>query len=230
MRIALQIMTVSLLTLVGGVCTANGGGSMGGGGAPAMNTQEQTPEQRAILEYGAGVRLVKAADKAENAAAAATDPKKKDKAIRKARDAYAKARDHFVSATMLVPQLADAWNYVGYTRRKLGDAANALIAYDQALRLKPGYLDAIEYRGVAYLGLDRIGDAREAYLQLFPRDAALAAKLLAAMRQWVDGRRAAPEGTNPAALDEFAHWVEEREHIAATTAGLVPAGQGRDWH
>ncbi len=74
----------------------------------------------------------------------------------------------------------EAWNYLGYTHRKLGDYQAALTAYDRALNLKPGYPEAIEYRGHAYLGLNRLEDAKQAYLTLFAGNRQLAAQLLAA--------------------------------------------------
>ena len=40
------------------------------------------------------------------------------------------------------------------------DSAKPL--YDEALRLSPAYNEAIEYRGEAYLGLNRIEDAKAA--------------------------------------------------------------------
>lgn len=219
---------LTMLLLASGLATANGGGGMGGGGSFGGGSEALTPEQKAMRDYNAGVKLVDTADEAGVTAATATDPKKRAKAAGKAEDAYRKALAKFESATTLVPAFAEAWNYLGYTRRQLGDPAQALVAYDRALQLKPAYLDAIEYRGVAYLALDRLGDAREAYLQLFGRDAELAARLLDAMRQWVAARRATPTG-NDATVDEFARWIEERQRIAASTAGLVPSRAERAW-
>ena len=63
-----------------------------------------------------------------------------------------------------------AWNYVGYTNRKLGNYDDALAAYDRALSSSsPDYAEAIEYRGHAYLGLNRLSEAKEAYLALVRR-------------------------------------------------------------
>ena len=56
--------------------------------------------------------------------------------------------------------MAEAWNYIGYCRRQTGDYGGALGAYDEALRLKPGFPEAIEYRGHAYLGLGRVDDSK----------------------------------------------------------------------
>jgi tetratricopeptide (TPR) repeat protein len=39
--------------------------------------------------------------------------------------------------------------------------------YSKALELNPAYPEAIEYRGEAYLGLNKINEAKEAYMALF---------------------------------------------------------------
>ena len=54
---------------------------------------------------------------------------------------------------------------MGFAYRKTGDYAKALEMYDKALALQPGFPDAIEYRGEAYLALNRIDDAKQAYLE-----------------------------------------------------------------
>ena len=52
----------------------------------------------------------------------------------------------------------------------------------KALELKPGYPEALEYRGEAFLALNRISDAQQAYLDLFAANRGLADKLLSAMK------------------------------------------------
>jgi len=123
----------------------------------------------------------------------------------------------------------EAWNYVGYTNRKLGNYPEALIAYDRALNLKPGYAEAIEYRGHAYLGLNRLDDAKQAYLTLFAGNRKLAAQLLAAMQTWVGEHRGNPGPVDGASLDAFASWVSERSAIASQTAGLTREGASAAW-
>ena len=117
MRIALRVLTG--LLLAGGMATgwANGGGGMP---SPPPMPREQTPQQKARDAYNDGVHDVKKADKAQAAAAEATDAGKKDKAAHEARDRYTQALRKFQEATGLDPQLPEAWNYVGYTSRKLG--------------------------------------------------------------------------------------------------------------
>ena len=63
--------------------------------------------------------------------------------------------------------MPQAYNGMGYSYRKLGDYTKALENYDRALQLAPKFPDAIEYRGEAYLALNRLDDAKQAYLTLF---------------------------------------------------------------
>jgi hypothetical protein len=55
--------------------------------------------------------------------------------------------------------------------------------------LRPGFPDALEYRGEAYLGLNRIADVKQVYLDLFASYRVLAAQLMQAIKTWIDLRR-----------------------------------------
>src|ERR1700694_1033771 len=89
------------------------------------------------------------------------------------------------------------------TRRGATWATRNASSHDKALTLKPGYADALEYRGEAYLALNRIPDAQRAYLDLYSGDRALAGKLLTAMKSWVADQRANAAGSNGANLDNL---------------------------
>ncbi|HVH83114.1 MAG TPA: tetratricopeptide repeat protein [Steroidobacteraceae bacterium] len=223
------ILKVSAACLGCGVLAgafANGGGAMP---MPSVPARVASPEQQARDLYSDGVGYVKKADKADLEAAHASDGGKKERALRDARDRYASAHGKFEQAVRLDPQRYEAWNYVGYTSRKLGHYDDALAAYDRALALKPDYPDAIEYRGEAYLAVNRLADAKQAYLDLFAGNRALAAKLLTAMKDWVAAQRAAPASDHAASLDELDQWIQERTQIAAQTAALTRAGTAAAW-
>ncbi len=49
------------------------------------------------------------------------------------------------------PENADAWNYLGFSLRKLNRVDEAFAAYDQALRIDPEHDGANEYLGELYL-------------------------------------------------------------------------------
>ena len=227
MRIALQVLSACLLASGMSAGWANGGGAMPA--APPPMPREQTPQQKAQDAYNDGVREVKKADKAQAAAAQASDAGKKDKAAHEAQDRYTQALAKFQQATQLDPTLHEAWNYLGYANRKLGHYDEALAAYGKALTIKPGFADALEYRGEAYLALNRIPDAQQAYLDLYAGNRALAGKLLTAMKNWVADQRARPAGGTAASLDDLDKWILERAQIAGQTAALTRAGTAASW-
>jgi len=224
MRSALQVSSLCLLATLVAPAWGNGGGSM-----PAPPPRVQTPQDKARDAYNDGVHDVKKADRALSDSASASDAGRRQKGAQEAHDLYASAHAKFGAATQLDPSMPEAWNYLGYTGRKLGNYDEALAAYGKALALKPGYADALEYRGEAYLGLNRVPDAQQAYLDLYAGNRQLAAKLLAAMKGWVAAQRASPTATS-ASLDELDKWIQERAQIAGQTAALTRAGTQAAWH
>jgi tetratricopeptide (TPR) repeat protein len=185
-----------------------------------QSRQPLSPEELARTAYNSGVRAVEKGDGLMADAARQTDARKQEKLRHKAVDAYAGAAKKFLRATELRPGMFEAWNYLGYSHRKLGKYDAALAAYDRALSLKPDYAEAIEYRGHAFLGLNRLPEAKQAYLALFGSHRKLAASLLAAMQQWVGEHRDDAE---------FASWVSERSAIASQTAALTREGAESAW-
>lgn len=213
-----KFRVIALMALASAVCApalhAAGGGSMSMP-APAPQIGE-TPEQKAKRAYNAGVKLVKRADKQQERDAA------------KAADAYRKALGKFEEALGHEDSMPEAWNYAGYAKRKLGDFDGALAAYDRALSLRPDFAEAMEYRGQAYLGLNRVEEAKQAYLSLFAGNRKLSEQLLAAMRQWIETQRASGGG-NGAVASELEQWVNERTTIASQTAALTREGSDSSW-
>jgi tetratricopeptide (TPR) repeat protein len=227
---SLSIGLLITIIAVSPAALANGGNSGGGGSFEAP--RQMSPEDEAKAAYSKGVRAVKDADKTATAAAEATDAKKQAKLQEKARKQYDTARGYFGAALQRKPTMHEAWNYVGYTSRKLGEYDKALTAYGEALRLNPSFNEAIEYRGEAYLGLNRIEDAKGAYMTLFRDARPLADELMAAMQKWVSARRADPAGLAAADVDGFAQWIDERTNIARQTASLAVDGVTAQklWH
>jgi tetratricopeptide (TPR) repeat protein len=221
MRIAAIGLGVLVVALGSGAAlAAGGGGAPSGGGSFQMPERQLTPEEQAKQAYNQGVRAVKAADKLSKSADEAKDEKKQTKALDKAKRQYENARGYFAAALQRKADMYEAWNYVGYTSRKLGEYEKALQSYNEALRLNPSYAEAIEYRGEAYLGLNRIDDAKNAYMQLFQSSRPLADQLMAAMQEYVSDRRAA--GNAAPEVDALAQWIDERSNIARQTASLAP--------
>lgn len=225
----LRVLSVSACVLVAAAPLAwsNGGGSMR---MPEVSApREESPEDKAKTAYNKGVHDVKKADKIQASSAQLTDAGKKDRAVHEAQEYYSSALVKFQEAVQDDARMHEAWNYVGYTNRKLGNYDAALAAYEKALTLKPGFPDALEYRGEAYLGLNRISDAQQAYLDLFASNRALADKLLTAMRGWLDVQRGSSTA-DASKVSELDKWIQERSAIARQTASLTREGTAASWN
>ena len=200
-----------------------GGGSAGMPAAPA-----KTPEEIAIEHYNAGLKLRDKGVAFLKDAAQATSDKDRAKLEKKAQSEFGKAASQFKIATEKNAYFHEAWSDLGFALRKTGDYAGALQAYDKALTLSPSYTPAVEYRAEAYLGLDRLDDAKQAYVSLFGFDRGRADELLRAMKGWVDKRRTSPGLLTPDAVQEFSAWVTEREQLAGQTPSVSELQQ-RQW-
>lgn len=145
-----------------------------------------------------------------------------------AQDAYGSARAKLQSLVGRSPQFAEAWNALGYTQRKLGAFDDALASYAKALDLKPGYPEALEYRGEAYLRLNRIHDAKQAYLDLFAKNRKIAATLLESMKVWIKAQQGS-HAVDASDVSDLQDWVQERSQIATQTAALTREGAAASW-
>jgi tetratricopeptide (TPR) repeat protein len=200
--------------------------SMPASAGPAARTL--TPEERAVESYNSGIAHRDKGLKSEQKAAAAPDADRaKDQ--QKALDEYQKALKDFSRASELNPQLFQAYNGMGFAYRKAGDFAKALEMYDKALQMAPGFPDAIEYRAEAFLALNRMEDAKQAYLALFASDRHQADILMTAMTDWIARRRADAAGVDPAALTAFESWVKERGALANDTVQMAISQHRSTW-
>ena len=187
------------------------GSSMPPSAAPAAT---MTPEERAIEAYNNGVEHKDKGKKFEEQASA-KQGNEAEKLLSKARGEFEKSLKDFRSAAQYAPKLFQAYNGMGYAYRKTGDFTNALAMYDKAVEMAPGfYSEAVEYRAEAYLSLNRIDDAKKAYLDLFAADRKQADILMGVMKDWVAKRQADAAGVDPAAVADFSKWVAERGDMA----------------
>lgn len=179
----------------------------------------RTPVDMAKDYYNSGVRHKDKGKQLEERADTQVfkDDKDRAKYEAKVKDEFTSALKDFKKAAELDPTLAQAYNGMGYAYRKTGDAAQALAMYDKTLEMAPGFPDAIEYRGEAYLALARIDDAERAYLALLAADRTQADLLMKAMAAWV---AKPPAGIDPEALSAFTAWITERAKIASATADM----------
>ncbi len=210
-----------------------GGGQMPGGGRgmsqppPMSDTPapaSDKPDAAARKAFKAGVKSLKRAQEFEEIADKATNPDKKADAVDKVGDAYGKALDQFTEALSNKGDMVEAWNYAAYVHLRLGAYNEAIDDYNHTLSLKPDLLEAIEGRGEAYMGTDRLDQAKAAYMDLFNHDPPLAGQLFAVMQKWLEAHRAASNGMRASDVDSFGKWLEERKGIAAQAAANAPAG------
>jgi tetratricopeptide (TPR) repeat protein len=139
---------------------------------------------------------------------------------KQARKEYEAAFKDFQVAAAAAPDNYRAHNGAGYSLRKLGDYERALESYERAVALAPSSSEAIEYRAEAYLGLNRLNDAKQAYMHLFVHDRTASNVLMKAMKAWVETHRAQPAGVDAATVDAFDTWVRERDTLAASVVNL----------
>jgi tetratricopeptide (TPR) repeat protein len=226
----IRILTLLAITLGLAVtaATAAGGSRSPMPDATTPAEAEKTPEQLAVEFYNRGIMSRDRAWKLEKKLAGATDEKQRGKLAKKIQGAYRRAASDFREAVDQVPTMFQAHSSLGYALRKTGEFEDSLAAYDRALQLNPGYTEAIEYRAEAYLGLNRLDEAKQAYVTLFGNDRPRADELMAAMKKWLEQRKHDAAGVDENTLASFESWLTEREEIAKQTASLLPSGK-RDW-
>jgi tetratricopeptide (TPR) repeat protein len=216
------IVTTTLGLAPVGFALAHGGGSMSGGSpAGTISGSQRNADDAAKSAYNSGVRSVKKAQEYDAEAAKAATPEKAAKAREKAQKSYRESLGSFIDAVGAQPKMYQAWNYLGFANRHLGNYDDALSAYAKAIEINPNYPEAIEYRGEAYLGLNQVEEAKGAYMALFRDSRPLADELMAAMHHWADARRQDSQGLSSADVEAFTKWMDERAAIAAQTASLA---------
>ena len=208
-----------------GAALAHGGSS---GSSGMVTATPRSTVDAARSAYSTGVRNIKRAQEYDVEAGKASTPEKAAKAHDKAQKAYHDAVESFIDAVGADPKMYEAWNYLGFANRHLGNYEDSLTSYAKALEINPNYPDAIEYRGEAYLGLNQIEEAKGAYMALFSASRPLADELMVAMHHWADARRQDSQGLSSADVEAFTKWMNERTSVAAQTASLA-IGSVQGW-
>jgi tetratricopeptide (TPR) repeat protein len=215
----------ALSVATAGAALAHGGST---GSSGMVTATPRSGVDAAKTAYSTGVRNIKKAQEFDADAAKASTPEKVAKAHDKAQKAYHDALSSFIDAVGADPKMYEAWNYLGFANRHLGNYEDALSSYAKALEINPNYPDAIEYRGEAYLGLNQIEEAKGAYMALFGTSRPLADELMVAMHHWADARRQDAQGLSSADVEAFTKWMNERSSVAAQTASLA-IGSAQGW-
>jgi tetratricopeptide (TPR) repeat protein len=198
-----------------------------GGSTSMPSAPRKSPAEEAVDHYNAGLKLRDKAVAFQKEAAQAGGEKERTKLEKKAQQEYTKAIPEFRTATEKDPKFYQAFSDLGFALRKTGNYPAALESYDRAISMAPTYAPAIEYRAEAYLGVDRVEDAKKSYLQLFPTDRARADELLLAMKGWVAKRQVEPGTLTPDAVKEFSKWVDQRAELAGQTPSVSELQQRR---
>ena len=198
-------------------------GSLYASGAPKVPQQKLSVEEQAARSFNEGIRQRDKAWKYEKELASETNPAKVAKLEGKIEKAYDKAIRYYEKAIKGDSNLFQAHGSLGYALRKTGRYAEALVAYDRALELAPGYAEAMEYRAEAYLGLGRLDDAKRAYLTLFAGGSDRSAELLVAMRKWVD-KNEGSSSVDGGDVTTFSRWVAQREKVAGMQGATASGG------
>ncbi len=221
---------LGLMALVA-ILTAPVAFASGGSSSPKSSIPEatQTPEQQAMDHYNNGLGLRDRAEKLEEKLATMTEGDKRDKTEKKLANAWESAASEFMQSVQKNPAYYRAYASLGYVLRRSGDYEKSLEAYNRALALEPDYTEAIEYRAEAYLGLNRVEDAKAAYDKLIEMNRDHALELLDAMKKWVEVRRAAPDGVSAQTVNELDRWIDQSAAAAGDTVGHVMPGRKKDW-
>ena len=207
-----------LIPAIGFASSPSGGG--GGMSIPQQRRDPLTPEQEAINLYRDGTEYQEKAAKYEKEAAAEADAAKKVKIEGKAKDKHEDAVKKFTKATEKNPNMFQAWGSLGYSYRKIGNYPASLEAYNKSLAIQPNYTPAMEYRAEALLALNQIDEVKTVYMTLFQVDRPRANELTAAIDKWLEKRKTDPAGLDPARLEDFAKWAEQRKQLASQVSSL----------
>ena len=204
-----------------------GGGGIAGAAARGPRDEiptqpiEEKPDKAAAKAYAAGSKTMAKAHEQEAILATEKDPEKRGRAREKLDDLYDRAMAQFTQV-LRNQEMYDAWNQICYIHLQLGAFREAMDDCNHALKIKPDLAQAIEDRGQAFLGIDRLDDAKASYMDLFYHSRPLADQLMVSMHEWVKSHRATANGMRPADIDAFDKWLQERDGIANTTASNPP--------
>jgi tetratricopeptide (TPR) repeat protein len=191
-------------------------------------SSQRSPQDMAVASLNDGIHARDRAWKLEKELETTQDPGKQDKLRQKIQKTYEADARSQRDAIRNKPDMFQAYTELGYALRKSGDYPGALEAYDKSLSIMPNYAEALEYRAEAYLGLNRVTDARDTYLILYNGgDATRSQQLAEAMQKWVTSRRAAAAGAAPESIDQLDTWLSQRTEIATHSGVTAKAGSWR---
>jgi len=191
--------------------------SVGSTGTHLPQRAPMSAKDKATHRYDVGIKHRDRATIIEQQVSAASNGKKVAALQKKLAKEYNKSITAFEKAIKFFPRYYEVHVSLGQVLHKVGRIDESLAAYDEALKINPSYDNAVAYRAEAYLELNRLDDAKEAYLTLADSERSLASQLHAAMSQWVTKQRNDSQGIDPAVVDQFANWLDGRSDIKSAS-------------
>ncbi len=113
----------------------------------------------AVLTFGLVSQAMAAGSSSKSTPRKAGDYELGVKAVKAAN--YGKAIKLLSKVVAAKPGNADAWNYIGFSHRKLKKFDQAMSAYQKALAIDPDHRGANEYLGELYLQTGDLAKAKE---------------------------------------------------------------------
>ena len=133
----------------------------------ALSSSEKSPEEeaadsvrQATEKYNAGVKHMEKGKAYDAQADSLFAFNYRATKTAKAENEYRKAVKDFEKAASLQPKMVEAFNNLGFCRRKLNLLKESLEAYDAALAIDSLYALAHEYRGELFLAMGDLNRAR----------------------------------------------------------------------
>ena len=114
----------------------------------------------AVLSLGLASAAMAAGSKSSSEKPATTSNFEQGVAAVKAEN-YERAIVLLQKVVAVEPKNADAWNFIGFSHRKLTNFDRALPAYKKALAIDPKHRGANEYLGELYLQIGDLAKAKE---------------------------------------------------------------------
>jgi tetratricopeptide (TPR) repeat protein len=198
--VRIRLASALMLLAFAAPAFADGGGSKPStpSSSPIVPTTPTSPEEQAAIAkqkaeatYASAYKDVEKAQKELEEATTlrtAGDEKSAKKAVEKEASATKKLKKsagQFEQVVAVIPDHANAWNMLGYSRRMTGDLDGAFTAYWKCLEIDPNHAGAHEYLGEAYLKSGKLAQARGELAFLEKQKAPEARKLAASIDAWV---------------------------------------------
>jgi len=222
-------LTAALAVVAASAFASGSGGGGGGMGSTGGSSMSQDPHQQAVGYYNSGERQLEKATKINADLKANTDPGKAESLKGKLNKSLENAAADFQRAIKAESTMYQAYSELGFCLRKLGRYQESLDTYNKGLEIEPRWAPGIEYRAEAYLGLNKLDEAKAAYTTLFGGDRARADILFDSMKAWVTEHKTNANGVDAAQIDQFAKWVDERGAIHAQTVATASRDGIRSW-